>query len=262
MLNNFQKKNKSANQAVIKSKTVLCIPGNWKDRDALIAAIAQSNKNEFLYAGMTLINLKTNKSFELEICKKDERMKKSFQVAGIGNKGVSDDFLIEIDKHTSVIYLISETGDLESAKAIAEAGEAILNSGGIGLKVETAGKAFTKEQWLGLLTNFTEANLYNMFVVDTIIDKTGATYTCGMHNLGLKDSIVYNEEFQEAAKLLSIFGYYQLIDKPIIKNNQTFSFDENSPIFNISEEENQPYMEDELFNNPFGMWKLEKISNK
>ena len=45
-----------------------------------------------------------------------------------------------------VIYLSVETGNLESAKEIAEAGKAILKSGGIGIKVESAGKAFDKKK--------------------------------------------------------------------------------------------------------------------
>lgn len=98
-----------------------------------------------------------------------------------------------------------------------------------------------------------------MYVLDSISsNEKGATYSCGMHNLGLKDTIVYNEDFQESGNLISIFGYYQLIDKPIIKNNQTFCKEQDAPVFIISEENNQPYKGDELFENPYGMWKLEK----
>jgi hypothetical protein len=47
-----------------------------------------------------------------------------------------------------MIYLSAKTGDLESAKSIAEAGNAILKAGGIGIKVETIKKAFTNEHGL------------------------------------------------------------------------------------------------------------------
>ena len=240
-----------------KPKTILCIPGNWNDRTEIVTAIAQNNMNDFIFAGMLLFNLKTNQGFELEICEKDERMKNSFKYAGMVNR-VSDEFLDEIDEHKYVIYLSAETGTLESAKEISEAGNAILKAGGTGIKVETTGKAFTKEHWAELLNDFEESNLYEMYVLDSISSDNGTTYSCGMHNLGLKDSIVYNEEFQHSVDLLSIFGYYQLIDKPKIISGQTFSADMESPVFEITEEKIQPNTGDELFENPYGMWKLER----
>ncbi len=97
-----------------------------------------------------------------------------------------------------------------------------------------------------------------MFVLDSISDGKGVTYSCGMHNLGLKDTIVYNEEFQGAVNLISIFSYYQIIDKPEIKNNQTFSANAESAVFMISDEKSQPNVGNELFENPFGMWRLER----
>ena len=261
MFNIFRKKKKSVNQTESKPKTILCIPGNWNDRTEIVTAIAENNMNDFIFAGMVLLNLKTNKGFELEICERDDRMKDSFKFAGMVNR-VSEEFLNEIDKHNYVVYLSAESGDLESAKEIAEAGNAILKSGGTGIKVETTGKAFTKEHWTELLTDFEESNLYQMYVLDSISDGKETTYTCGMHNLGFKDSIVYNEEFQDSVNLLSIFGYYQLIDNPEIHFGQTFSTDMESPIFEIIEEKNQPNFGDELFENPYGMWKLERKANR
>ena len=261
MFNIFKKKEKSVNQTERKPKTILCIPGNWNDKTEIVTAIAENNMNDFIFAGMVLLNLKTNKGFELEICERDNRMKDSFKFTGMVNR-IPEEFLEKIDKHKFVVYLSAETGDLKSATEIAEAGNAILKSGGTGIKVETTGKAFTKEHWTELLTDFEESNLYQMYVLDSINAGKGTTYTCGMHNLGLKDSIVYNEEFQESVNLLSIFGYYQLIDKPEIQSGQTFSTDMESPIFEINEEKNQPNIGDELFENPFGMWKLERKASR
>jgi hypothetical protein len=257
----FKKKEKLVAKTEKTPKTVLCIPGNWNDREEIVTSIAENNLNEFIFIGMILLNLKTNQGFEVEICERDDRMKESFKFAGIVNR-VSEEFLDEIDKHKYVVYLSAEAGNVESAKEIAKAGNAILKSGGTGIKVETTGKAFTKEHWNKLLTNFVESNLYQMYVLDSISDGNGITYTCGMHNLGLKDSIVYNEEFQDSVNLLSIFGYYQLVEKPEINNGQTFSTDIESPIFEIMEEKHPPNNGEEFFENPYGMWKLKRKSSK
>ena len=257
MSNTFDKIGKSSNETERTAKTILCIPGNWNNRTEIVTAIAKNNLNDYLFAGTLLLNLKTKKTYELEICERDDRMKKSFSYAGMVNR-VSEDFLDEIDRHKYVIYLSAETGDLESAKEIAEAGNAILKAGGTGIKVETTGKAFTKGHWGELLTDFEEADLYKMYVLDSISDENGRIYSCGMHNLGFRDSVVYNEDLQESVDLLSIFGYYQLVDKPVIKARQTFSSAIGAPIFEITEELNPPYKGDELFENPYGMWKLQR----
>ena len=97
-----------------------------------------------------------------------------------------------------------------------------------------------------------------MLVLDSISDGNGTVYTCGMHNLGYKDTIVEGEDFQYAVELLSIFGYYQIMDKPEIRAGQTFGTSVDSPIFEIVEEKNQPYQGDELFENHYGMWRLKR----
>jgi len=81
-----------------------------------------------------------------------------------------------------------------------------------------------------------------------------------MQNLGYKDTIIFGEEFQEAAALVKLFGIYQLVDKPTILHGQTFSADLESPRFRITHEDEQPYIGDELFGNPLGMWRLNKIT--
>ncbi len=245
---------------MIKQKIILCIPGNWDNRSEIVTAIAENNLNDFIFAGTILLNIKTNKAFEVEICERDDEMKNAFECAGMVNQ-LSNDFLSKIDQHKYVIYLSTEGGSLENAHDIAAAGNAILNAGGIGIKVETAGKAFTKEQWNDLLSNYDEPALYRMFVIDSIIDENNNTFTCGMHNFGLKDCIAYREKLQDSVQLLSIFNYYQLFEKPEIHSGQTFSIDMEAPVFEITEEYNQPYKNEKLFENPYGMWKLERKAN-
>jgi hypothetical protein len=254
MLNIFKKKKSNP---LIKPKTVLCIPCKWKNHDEVVASIATTNMNKFIFAGKILMNTETGKSFELEICERDERMRESFEVAGLVNR-LSDEFLDKIEQHSSVIYIVGETGNPDDATAIAEAGNALLKAGGIGLKVESAGKAFTAEHWTKLLTNFEEPRLYEMFVLDSLNDGEGTTYSCGMHNLGLKDTIISGVEFQEAYNSISIFGYYQWVDKPTIVQGETFGVDNESPSFEIVNEPNQPNKGHELFENPYGMWRLKR----
>ena len=172
---------------------------------------------------------------------------------------MTKDFLEEVENHQYVIYISGTGGDLDHAERMAFAAGAILTTGGIGVKIETAGKAFTKQLWQEYLDNFDPPELYRMFVIDSIIDKQGTVYSCGMHNIGHKDTIISGLEFQQAIALISVFSLYQIVDKPVIKHLQTFQADTESSKFLISNELNQPNRDNELLGNPFGMWRLTKM---
>ncbi len=176
----------------IKAQTILCIPGKWRNESEIVTSIVGNNMGEYLFAGRILMHMKTKESFQVDICEYDKNMRESFQWSGSVNQ-ILEEFLDEIAEHTLVIYLIAQTGTLQSAESIARAGNAILKAGGIGLKVETAGKAFMAEQWRNLVDNFEPADLYKMFVLDSLTDEDGTTFSCGMHNLGLRDTIISNE---------------------------------------------------------------------
>lgn len=241
----------------VKFDSVLCIPGNWKDDQEVKLAIVEATNGEYIAAGGVMINGKNACHFTFEVCERDERMKKSFSVAGRFT-GMKDKFLAEIGEHNLVVYISAPTGSLLSAEHIAFAGEALLKAGGIGLKVETAGKAFEKDKWYSLTDNFEEHNVYEMFVIDSLSDVDGSVFSCGMQNLGLKDTIVSGLSLEETAALIRIFGCFQVVDKPAIMPGQTFSPTPDSPRYRISEESNPPYKGEELFSNPFGMWRLTK----
>lgn len=253
----FKKKITQQEVSPITFTTVICIPGTWDSWQDFILSIVAATNGEYLAAGNILMNAKNNKHYTVEFCERDDKMKKSFEYAGKVTR-VTDNFLDEIEDHKHVIYVSGQTGNLEDAGHIAFASEAILKTGGIGVKIETAGKAFEKDKWYSMLESFEESILYEMFVVDSIVDEKGSVYSCGMQNLGYKDTIVSDGEFQSAVDLIRIFGYYQIIDKPIIQNRQTFSTSIETPKYRITEEPNQPNKGHEQFQNPFGMWRLTK----
>jgi hypothetical protein len=257
----FKKKSLVASKRVINFDSVLCIPGHWASVEQVKLAIVAATNGEFIAAGGVMMNAKKEQHVKFEVCEHDDRMKQSFAVAGRVTS-VTEDFLSDIDKHNLVVYISALSGNFFKAEQIAFAGEAILKAGGIGIKVETAGKAFQKERWLSLTNDFQESHLYEMFVIDSILQKDGTVFSCGMQNLGLKDTIVSGVPFQQAADAINIFGYYQVVDKPVILPNQTFTPTptptHDSPRYRITEEPNAPYQNEPLLGNPFGMWRLTK----
>jgi hypothetical protein len=248
-------------------QTVLGIPGKWSSPEAVFAAVGENNLNEFMFAGKILVNLKTQDTFEVAIQERDDRMKESFRKAIEFDEYhyAPDEFLEEIEAHTCLVYVIGNTGSFERARAMAEAGNAILKAGGIGIKVESSGIAFQKGEWQNVLRNLQEeklyedVNLYHLFVNPAIRNGRAATYSCGMHTLGFKDTIVYGMEPEGAAELVNEFNNFLIIEQPPLTAGFIFELElENSEMseFEVTEETDQPNAGDALFENPFGMWKL------
>ena len=235
-------------------ESIICIPSYWKNEQELPEGIRQSSDGYYVYEGSVLRHSKdAERHFELEFCGRDDRMYDAFRVAGLAN-GIMPESLSMIERHASVVYIKGAGGSMENAEALAQAAAAVLKAGGMGLKVETAGMAFTLDQWMGLLAIEPQTSLYRMYVIDSIMEQDGTVFSCGMHNLGLRDTIVSGEAFQEAVDLIKTFSYYQIVDKPAILDGETFSG------FRISEEANPPYKDEGLFSNPFGVWRLSRIS--
>lgn len=236
-------------------KSTLCIPGTWADRSQLLLTIANETQGKYLMAGNVLFNTENKQGFSIDVLEHDPMMYTAFSLAGRVTEYPLEE-LSKIADHKLVIYITADTGGLTEARHLADAAAMLLNIGGLGVKVETAGKAFEKEQWLEQLEDFEFHKLYPLFVLDSIVDNEGTVYSCGMHNLGLPDIILDGEEFQDAVKLIRIFNYYQIVDKPVIVANQTFSVAADAPVYRIIKEDSQPNAGDEFFENPFGMWRL------
>jgi hypothetical protein len=249
----FKKKEKTINVPGVRS--VLCVPCFINDTTEIVA----KTNGKYMVIGDILMDVFGKKHYIFELCDRDLRMKRSFEVAGKVT-GVSNEFITEIDKHTAVIYINSETGNFKEAYSLANIGTMILEIGGLGIKVESTGKAFNKDSWIELTKEDNIGNLYEMYVIESIINNSGHVYSCGMHNLGYPDTIVFGEDFLDATKIIRIFNFYQLVDKPVILDGQTFQTSVDSPFYRIHKIIDQPNRGQDLFENPFGMWGLARIN--
>lgn len=242
-----------------RDRIILCIPGPWEDGSEFVKALAQAYlpSADYLAAGAILMHSPSKTPFEFTVEGHDPRMAESFAGAGLVNL-IPDSALRAIEAHRSVIYLLStQPQSPDAAEAIARAADAVLKAGGLGVKVETGGKAFTADQWRGLVAEEL-IDLYWLMVLDSVTD--GHTvYSCGMRNFGLPDAIVSSDDFQFAVGLVRGLNQYQLYETPDLKAGQTFRLDADCPRYRLSEECEQPDRNIETFVNPFGMWRLNSI---
>jgi hypothetical protein len=236
---------------------VIGIPGNWKDQDTLVAAI--NELSNYSYAGVALLHEPTQTSFGVEIYEQDSNMRGSFEQWGLGR--IEEAQLQAIDKHTYTIYLIGKGGSLEDGRRIMAASEALLQAGGLGVKIETTGKAFSPATWQLLCGLEDDARLYDGLV--TKLHAEGDVYyTCGMQNLGLRDAIVGAVDTPTALYALDAFCLYQILEQPHIRPGESFLPASDSPSFQINQEEDRRYSKEDILYNKYGLWILQPIVEK
>jgi len=250
MFNLFKKKKRKPT-----IESILCIPGPWKSKEELVKAVALNNIDQFLLAGQILMDLKENIGYNCMIEEVDSNIPNAFEVAGTVT-GIESETIDELRNHKLVVYLIGVTGEKSKAADLARAANCLIKAGGLGVKIETAGKAFGPDKWSKLVNEDLMNNLYQLFVIDSISDGNGTMYSCGMHNLGMKDSIISGDDNNEIHSVLSTFGMYQVYEDAKLNAGETFSINTDSIVYEIDEEHNQPNLGLEDFENKFGMWKL------
>jgi hypothetical protein len=233
-------------------RTVIGVPGHWADRSEIVTSIATRSAG-YLFAGAAMVKIGTEESFGLEVYEHDPRLKKAFLVAG--GKWFPAADLDWIESHTFTLYLVAEGGSVPAARAAMHAANGLLKAGGIAVKVESTGIAHRADQWAECCSRNDLASLLWTFV--TYIGGKGNYYSCGMHNLGYPDAVIEAEiPPDDAAGLLHKFLAYQLIENPTLKDRETFSIQSDAPRYRMFHEPCAIYQTDDLFHNPFGIWKL------
>jgi hypothetical protein len=239
-------------------QTILCIPGPWASRAEFLTALLHARKGEYLYAGTILACLATDTHFLLDLQEPDAELAAAFERAGLFSD-MSAAAVASVAEHRMVAYLLAlpeQPASSASARALAQAASALLDAGGLAVKVETAGKAFEAAKWRELAALEAVEPLWELFVALAIKTADGAMFTCGMHNLGLKDALVRGLPPAEATKLLREFTYFEVTEQPVLAVGHTFSQTIDAPVYRLAEVAQQPYAAHPDFANPYGMWEL------
>jgi hypothetical protein len=233
---------------------VLEIPGQWSTRSDVVASIAGKSEGYF-YAGDRLVQAATGQVFKLAIQGHDPDLQRAFALAG--RRSLRPEHLDAIGAHTFVLYLAGPGGSVEAARSTMEAVCGLLKAGGCAVKVESSGVAHSAADWLRLAAQGDMATLYRAYV--TLIHAGTAYYSCGMHTLGRRDAIIYGDlPPQDATRLLHSFLLYTLVEHPALQSGHTFSLDIHAPRYRLVAEPCATYPPDDLFYNPFGMWRLKR----
>jgi hypothetical protein len=235
-------------------QAVICIPGEWKNRQELVTSIA-AKSDGYLFAGCVLQAVDAQHSFELQLEGPDPRMLKAFRA--VGPHWSDTDDMARIGGHSAVAYVIGYGGSRKNAEALMAAAAGVIKSGGLGAKIESAGLAHSPDVWLDLAKTTHLYSAYRAFVV--CVRGEDFVYSCGMHNLGLRDAIVDASAADDPLDLVQSFTYYLFTESPIVQAGQTFSVQRGAPLYRIVADEGVSYEAGSLYKNPFGAWRLKPV---
>jgi hypothetical protein len=230
-------------------KTILCLPGLWEDRSAFLAA---SIKAGLPAAGLFIVDTLSKTHVEFEFHERDGRMRRAFS-----GSELPQEELDAIGEHKSVVYLLGEGGDLEKLRALVSIAVRLLPVGALGIKVESAGIGAPIDTWMRLSHTLDPFGLIRCFVV--VASGEGHTYSCGMHNLGFPD-VICDAPPELVKDVIDRFNLYQLVERPVLKDGQTFAVAEGAPLFTMHKEPCTLWPDHDPYFNPFGMWRLRLAS--
>lgn len=230
-------------------RTILCLPGTWADRGEFLAACAKSG---LVAAGAFVVDSLRGTHVELEFHPADARMRESFRVASGGEIDGAE--LEAIAQHRSVVYLLADGGDLEKLRPLVQLAVRLIPHGALGIKVESAGVAAPIERWMELSARFDPFGLIRCFVV--VASDGDDTYSCGMHNLGFPDVEIAGVSVTEAKKTIDQLNLYQLIERPTLRDGQTFTREPGAPVFTLQKVPCTRFPSDDPFHDPFGVIRL------
>lgn len=239
-------------------RIILGIPGKWPTRSDIVRAIAEFSGG-YLFAGAILMKTSAPKlHWEVDVHDHFPKLRRAFEIAGQGL--IDNGTLDSIAEHTHTLYVMSEDVGLEAAQGIAEAASALLDAGGLAVKVESSGTAHDAKTWRALAAAPDAANLYRALVVLVGKNVDDNFYSCGMHHFALPDTTLpASVDPEEAAVVMNRFNQYQLIENPTFKSGHTFSIAPDAPRYRLEHRPCTQFAPDDPFHNPAGYWHLAPI---
>ncbi|QDT10858.1 DUF4261 domain-containing protein [Planctomycetes bacterium K23_9] len=240
------------------SKLVIGVPGNWADHTAIVNSIA-TNSGGYLFVGALMSHVESKEVCKLEVYDRAPDLLAAYTLAGCGK--ISDDDLAAIGDHSNALYVSGPSNSPDSAKTLMRFAAALLDCGGIAVKIESTGIAHSAQRWRELTQDGSPPALMRAFV--TYVGSAGSFYSCGMHNLGLPDATLEADVMPEtAATLLDTFLLYLISESPEMSDDETFAIDDRSPRYTITKAECTEFPPGNLFHNPHGVWQLRPVKSE
>jgi hypothetical protein len=196
------------------ARHVVCVLGSWDDLDRVEAIVGRVGAGQF------------SLDREYSAVMPDERMSAAFEASAdrvVPSMTPADRDAIA--RHRAVAYILSPSMAADRAQELSRemlaVTAALLDSGGVAAKSESAGIAHGRERWLALAARASEpdpvirAGALQAAWVRRPIHESGVLYSCGMHLLGEPDiEISARVPDREAVGWIDALAIYLLAEKP------------------------------------------------
>lgn len=233
---------------------VLGIPGKWKDRSEIVTSIARDS-GDYLFAGKILFHAASKTSFEVDIYDHDPELPEKVRYGSAGQ--IPEEDLAALEDHTFTLYLLSFETGRDVVERMMDAAVALLDAGGMVVKVETAGFSVSSAKWREHASVKAAYSLQRAMVM--LVGEEREYFTCGMRAFGLPDCMVLDSDQDTAFETSIEFCCYMMDEAPKLAEGHVVKLTESPTRFQLSFEDYTHYPPGDPFHNPHGQWVLEPM---
>ncbi|MEM9507349.1 MAG: hypothetical protein AAGA16_06620 [Cyanobacteria bacterium P01_E01_bin.35] len=227
------------------------------NRQEIAAVLASKYGAEYVFMGRIFQSTIADQSCEIDIGIAVPNLVTVWDNAGQAKISLAT--RQQIDGHRQVIYLTSNATGYDACREIAQLAQVFLQIGGIAIKVESAGIAHEKQQWLEHYNSADVFAIYSLFVM--LIEGEETYYSCGMSNFSKADvTLDVTEDLGLAIYVMNVFNYYRLTESPILQDGHTFQPDIECPTYQMKWKADGESEPDSPLYNPHGRWYLSRKS--
>lgn len=234
---------------------ILGIPGKWKDRTDIVTSIAGSSSGAYLFAGNLLFHAASKTGFELDIYDHDPELAEKVRFGGIGQ--IPEEDLAALEDHTFTLYLLSYETGRDVVERMMDAAVALLDSGGLVVKIEKAGFSMAAGTWREHASVKAAYSLFRSMV--TLVGEEREYFTCGMRAFDLPDCMILDSDLDTAFETSIEFCCYMMDEAPKLADGHVVKLTESPTRYRLSFEDYTHYPPDDSFHNPNGQWVLEPM---
>ncbi len=165
----------------------------------------------------------------------------------------TDDELATVDSYAVNVLLSGPGGSRPAARAMMQAGAAVVRAGGAGVFIDNSTLAHGGRHWLELTQDGGPDALSFAFVA--IVRGQTEVWTMGMHVLGLRDVVMKRADVEaEGLDIIEVMRYLCRGDKPV--GDGHVLADLNGPRFQVFTQAGAEGLVGTPMHNPFGRLKL------
>lgn len=227
-------------------KITLRIPGKWAHPEELIQRLPAG-----CHVTAEALILPDTKRVELGTMAADDQFARIFRSSC--RQPATEDELATVDGYTVNVCLSGPGGSMEAARAMMQAGAAVVRAGGAGVFIDNSALAHGGRGWLALTEDGGPDALSFAYVA--IVRGKAEVWTMGMHVLGLRDVVMKRADADaDDFDIIEVIRYLSRGEKPI-EDGHVLA-DLNGPRFQAFTQDSAQGHVGSPIHNPFGRLKL------